>query len=465
MRAGTSAVVVGGGLAGIAAAVRLADAGRAVTLLESRPWLGGRAHSFERGPLRVDNGQHVILRCYHSYRELLTRLGVEHLVPLQPRLDIPVLLPTGLTRVRRGGMRPAPLHLAPALLGYAGLSVGERLGVTRAAVALRRVDPDDPRADEQTFGSWLRAHGQGARAVRRLWGLLIVPALNIEAEEASLALAARVFRTGVLDEVAAGDIGVPHASLSELHDLPARALLAGLGVDVRTSTRVTAVTPRPGGFAVTSRPRGRGSYDTVAAGEVVLAVPPEPAARIVPAQGVPDAQRWLGLGSSAIVNAHFLFDRRVTDVEFLAAPDSPVQWVFDRSAVSGLSGGRYLVTSLSAAGDVLGAPSAVVLREQLAALGELLPAVRTASVRDSFVTREPAATFRQRAGTARLRPAPGTALPGLALAGAWTATGWPDTMEGAVMSGHAAAARLLDESVQPARAATDGRSPGERVPA
>ncbi|HET7173382.1 MAG TPA: hydroxysqualene dehydroxylase HpnE [Nocardioidaceae bacterium] len=430
----SATVVVGGGLAGIAAAVRLVDLGREVVLVEARPRLGGATYSFTRDGLRVDTGQHVFLRCYVEYRRLLDRMGVARLAPVQPRLEIPVLLPGRRpSLLRRAGRGPAPLHLLPGLLRYGALSPGERLAAARAAVALRAVDPDEAAVDDVRFGDWLRSHGQSARVVRRLWGLVTVAALNIDPDDASLALAARVFRDGLLDSVDAGDIGMPTVSLAELHGEPSRRLLDRLGVRVCTGDRVCALEPVAGGFVVRSR------AGEISASSVVLAVPHAVAARLAPASAAPERERWAALGDSPIVNAHFVFDRPVFPHRFAAAPESAVQWLFDKSGVAGIARGQYLVTSVSAADSAVGRPVEQVLAGQRAALAQLLPATRSAEVVTSFVTREPRATFRQAAGTARLRPPARTRVSGLALAGAWTATGWPDTMEGAVRSGLAAA--------------------------
>jgi uncharacterized protein with NAD-binding domain and iron-sulfur cluster len=171
--------IVGGGLAGIAAALDCADEGAEVTLLEVRPRLGGAAYSFERDGLRLDNGQHVFLRCCTEYIALLERLGSRELTTLQPRLDIPVLAPGGpIGRLRRSGL-PAPLHLAGTLARYAHLTPADRARAVRAALALRRLDLEDPRLDEQSFGAWLTRHGQRPAAIEALWELIARPTLNL----------------------------------------------------------------------------------------------------------------------------------------------------------------------------------------------------------------------------------------------------------------------------------------------
>ena len=229
--------VVGGGLAGIAAALRCADAGAAVTLVEVRPQLGGAAYSFEREGLTVDNGQHVFLRCCTAYRALLHRLGSEAATTLQPRLAIPVLAPGGRRGWLRRGALPAPAHLGAALLRYPFLPLGERVRVLRAAAALARLDPDDPDLDAQSFGAWLAAHGQSPGAIEALWELIALPTLNLPAAEASLALAVYVFQTGLLTARDAGDLGWAQAPLSTVHGEAAARALRAAGVEVRTRWR------------------------------------------------------------------------------------------------------------------------------------------------------------------------------------------------------------------------------------
>jgi squalene-associated FAD-dependent desaturase len=435
----TGVVVVGGGLAGITAALRCADAGYPVTLIESRPYLGGLTYSFRRGDLDVDNGQHVFLRCCTSYLALLNRLGVADRVTLQPRLSIPVRSagPHRTAWLRRTGL-PAPAHLAGSLLRYTPLRLAERLRFVPAALALRRVDPADPANDERSFGDWLAAHGQSERAISALWDLVGVATLNATAGQASLALAATVFQMGLLTEAPAADIGWSLVPLRQLHGESAVACLDAAGAVLRTGQKVDGVEPLGDRWLIRAR------EEEHVADHVILAVPPGAAERLLPAGSVPAAAGWSArLGSSPIVNAHVVYDRRVLTEAFIAAVDSPVQWVFDRTRQSGLATGQYLAVSLSAADHSIDLPVEALRERLLPALAELLPAARAAQVRDFFVTRERHATFRPAPGIGRLRPPAATARPGLWLAGAWTATGWPATMEGAVRSGEAAAAGVL----------------------
>jgi squalene-associated FAD-dependent desaturase len=355
--------VIGGGLAGITAAIALAEAGAAVTLLEARPRLGGATCSFTRDGLTIDTGQHVFLGCCTAYRGLLGKLGMTAHAPLQDRFDVTVLAP-GLRqgRLRRTAL-PGPLHMLPALSRYPFLSLAERASVARPALAMRGLDLGDAQTDQQRFGDWLAARGQSARTRRALWDLFTVSALNIAGDDASLSLAATVVKTGLLGKNSAADIGVPALPLGELHGDAAATLLAKLGAQVLLSAKVSAIEhgaiePRDGSdtrFRVrlarpadSVGPADPAAVDAAAssvlaapeipADAVVLAVPHEAAARLIPPGALPDATvaAWAGLGASPIVNVHVIYDRPVMDLPFAAAVDSPVQWVFDRTRISGL---------------------------------------------------------------------------------------------------------------------------------
>jgi squalene-associated FAD-dependent desaturase len=431
-------VVVGGGLAGISAALACADRGADVTMLEARPRLGGAVFSFRRAGLVVDNGQHVFLRCCTAYRDFLRRIGSEPLTTLQERLAIPVIDPGGRTGWIRRGRLPAPLHLAQALLRYPFIGVADRARVGRAARALARLDPADRAIDSRTFGAWLREHGQSEVAVAALWELFALPSLNLSMEEASLALAAKVFQTGLLVRRDAADIGYAMAPLGTVHGDAAHRALRAAGVEVRLRSPAGSIEVEGDQHLVAVAGR-----EPIPATAVVVAVPHDRVHTVLPPGALPQADRLFGLGSSPIVNVHVVYDRAVTNLAFAAGLRTPVQWVFDRTAASGLGRGQYLAVSVSGADREIDRPTGELRALFLPALERMFPRARDANVESFFVTRERAATFRQSAGTAALRPGPVTAIPGLYLAGAYTDTGWPATMEGAVRSGLTAARHVL----------------------
>ncbi len=452
--------VVGGGLAGLAAAVAAADGGARVTLYERGPRLGGATWSFQRHGRWFDNGQHVFMRCCTEYRAFLRRLDVAEQVTEQSRMSVPVMRPgCRPARIFRTGA-PAPLHLARSLLRYRPLSAADRLRAVRTAVALRRIDPDDPATDESSFGGWLRFRGESDRAIAGLWDLICLPTVNLRADDASLGLAAKVFRTGLLDRAAAGDLGWTRVPLGALHGQAAARAITARGGDVHVRSPVEAVAGGPRVMAEGRR---------IDADAVIVAVPHDAVDALLPSGAVAGQSELAELGSSPIVNVHFVFDRPIMDVAFAAALDSPVQFVFDRTEAANWSqeqsrppepaagcpasksvpapasaGEQVVAVSQSAAFDEIGSRPADLIARYRSALEELFPLAAEATVIDAVVTREHRATFAGRPGTRRLRAGPTTAIDGLFLAGAWTDTGWPATMEGAVRSGNLAARLALD---------------------
>jgi squalene-associated FAD-dependent desaturase len=436
--------VVGGGLAGLSAAIACGDAGAQVTLFEARTRLGGATWSSERDGLWIDNGQHVFLRCCESYIAFLRRLDAMDLVTIQDRLDIPVLMPgRGMARLRRGAL-PAPLHMTGSLLRYSHLNMIDRLRVGGAALALRDLDLSDPNLDTQSFGSWLREHGQSEAAIDRFWDLFTRATINLRPRDASLALAVKVFQTGLLTDPRAGEIGISKVPLSQLHAEPAARELEKLGGAVQTRAPVEAVECGPNGMAqVRLRDRVH-PFDAV-----IVATPHDVAAEILPDEAKVDREAFRALGVSPIVNLHVVYDRVVMDEPFVAGVETPIQWIFDRSATAGVKSGQCLTVSLSVADAYVGA-SREALRDQFEpALQQLFPAAKDAHIVEFLVTCERAATFRGAPGTAAMRPKTETGVRNIALAGAWTDTGWPATMEGAVRSGNSAArAALISVGVQ-----------------
>ena len=467
-------VVVGGGLAGMAAALEAADAGAGVVLVERRTRLGGLTWSFDRKGLSFDNGQHVWLRCCTAYRSFLDRIGAAGEVHVQRRLDVPVMAPGGVTAhiSRTAVPLPSPLHLAPSLLAYRHLSLLDRLRLGRAVAALRRVRMDDPALDKETFASWLARHGQSASAVERLWDLVVLPTVNVTAADASLALAAKVFRTGLLDTTDGADIGWSAIPLAELHGGYGSRALAAAGVESLLGTTVDAVERTTGGAGAEA---SAGAPLCVVAGErrlpadaVIVALSHTDAPRVLPRGAVGDLS---ALGSSPIVNVHLVLDRKVMHVPFTAAVGSPVQYVFDHTDASGVrtceslpaatrATAQCLTISLSSADAYVGLHPDQLVRTFHDALGQLFPPARDAQLLDGVVSKEHTATFRGVPGTAALRSAPETGAAGVFVAGAWCDTGWPATLEGAVRSGTAAAAAALRHTRQTSTAAGHSASSG-----
>lgn len=427
-------VVCGGGLAGIAAACEAAGHGARVTLVERRPFLGGKAFSFtDRDTGReIDNGQHVFLGCCPAYIGLLRLLGTLGDTTLQRRLDTPVRDRAGRSGRLRAARLPAPLHLGPSFAAYPLLSARERARALPALAALASLRPDRRRAlDDVSFGDWLADHGQGERAVARFWDLIVLPTCNDRSDRVSAALAAFVFHEGFLRTATGSAIGWSRVGLTRLVDPAARTFLGARGGRVVAGRAVASA--GPGGVELSDGER-------LEADAVVLALPPGRVAEACP-EALPGAG---GIAMSPIVNVHLWYDRPVMDEPFTAVVDSPVQWIFNRTAMGGDAGGaHHLAISISGAREEVEVPRAALAAAMRAELEHLLPRARAAGLVASAVVKEPQATFAAQPGQAALRPGTSTPVPGVALAGAWTDTGWPATMEGAVRSGIRAARHAI----------------------
>jgi len=393
------AAVVGGGLAGLAAALELVDAGADVTLYEARPTLGGAVQTLperEGDPSPPpDNGQHIALGCFTEYLRFLDRVG-EGGSYLRKRLALPVI------DERRRTSSIAPL----SLLLYRHLPLRDRLRLPLVLARLRTAEGDG------TFGDVLRRLGTSDVAIDRFWDVFIRPALNLRTDEVAADAGLFTVRTALLGPRANSDLVLPLKPLGWMHgDAAGRAL----GDRVRLGERVD-------------------SLDDLDAEVVVVAVPPAESARLL---GEPDP----GFESSPIVSVHLLFERPILATPLAALLASDAHWVFDRGALTGHAapdGGQYLTVVSSGVPELLDVRGRELVDRIAEQLAERLG---RAEVVWSRVSREPAATIALRPGVAR--PGVETRRPNVVRAGAWTDTGWPATMESAVRSGRRAAQHLL----------------------
>jgi len=432
--------IVGGGLAGLSAAVDLTGRGARVMVLEARPGLGGRATAFvdpETGEA-VDNGQHVLIGCYEETFRFLETIGTAGLVELDESLEIEFVDPSGArSRLRSARLRP-PWHLVGGLLRWSALSWRDRLAALRVGRALTRKSGDGAAVDravrEETVDQWLRRHGQTDRIREMLWEPLAVAALNQPAATA----AAAPFLT-VLSRMFAGSrrsaaIGVPRVPLDALYAAPAADWITTRGGVVRTNAPAQIVCD---GDRV-SHVEVRGERIEPAA--VICAVPWHALARTVsPAPAALEAiLRHAGaMESSPIVTVNLWLDRAVTPLPFVGLPGRTLQWVFDKRQAFG-DGASHLSLVSSGAAAIVGASNAALVELALREVRDALPQARDAVVRRANVVREKRATFSLAPGQP---PRPGVRTPvrGLFLAGDWIDTGLPATIESAVVSGHRAA--------------------------
>jgi hydroxysqualene dehydroxylase len=397
------AVVVGGGLAGLSAALELVDSGHEVTLLEARPTLGGKVQTL---PERdgdpqppPDNGQHIALGCFTDYLDFLERIGsAQHVTRL----------PFELAVIDESG-RPARIGYGlRSLLGYRHLSIRDRVRIALLLARLPRLKP----GEHETFGEFLRRHGQTETAISRFWDVFIRPGLNLPTDEVQAEAAHFTVLRALRSGRAASDLVLPTAPLGQMHGKAAGKALERAGVDVQTGARVDDLAD-------------------LDADAVILALPPDEAAPLL-------GEDW-AFDYSPIVSVHLLFDRVILRQPMAALLGSDAHWVFDRGALTGHEPkqGQYLTVVSSAVPELL-----EIRGRELVDLiaGQVTERLGAANVLWSRVSREPEATIAVRPGL----KLPAAGRDDLVLAGAWLAAPWPPTMEGAVRSGRRAAHTLSD---------------------
>jgi squalene-associated FAD-dependent desaturase len=441
-------VVLGGGLAGLSTALQLIDRGFAVTLIEKRPFLGGRAFSFldPKEQVEIDNGQHVFLGCCTYYVDYLRKIGATNKTYLQDRLKV-VVIKDG----KRGTIGSTPwlgrLHLFPSFLRYPHLGVSDKLRAIYglASMALTRRKDGPSLLDLETAYDWLKRHGQSDRAISALWNLILLPSLNDDVRDASADMAIMLFQAGLLKGPREAAIGLSSVGLTSLNGDPALETLTQHGADMALGKTVRSITVDDG--RATGIELSDGS--TVEADAYVSALPFVVLLDSLPGdvRGNAFFSRAANLGSSPIVGVHLWYDRQIMDEEFVAFLDSPVQWVFNKSRIQRTTGdadGQYVCISLSGAWQFIDRPKDELATEFIAEMGRLFPRAASARVVRSLVVKEPQATFSAAPGTAEGRLPQTTPINNLFLAGEWTDTGWPSTMEGAVRSGVFAAEAVAE---------------------
>ena len=428
-------IIVGGGLAGLAASAALAGAGHSVKLLEARPFLGGRATSYEVGNDEeaefIDNCQHILLRCCHNLLDFYRRLGVEKHITFSREYTF--IEPGGRSSVLKRGLLPAPAQFAESFLRLSFLNFREKLAVARAMGAIDH-ERDRPDLEHISMRQWLDEKHQPPRAIERFWRQVLVSAINEELDHMAAAHAFQVFRLGFLARTDSHEMGVPAVPLGELYAPDAWKRLGNVEIHFRTPVSRILL---PGGVA-----RGVIAADQeMHADYYISALPFERAGAVM---------KELDLDLSAfshspITGIHLWFDRPVTDLRHAALLDRTIQWMFNKHA------GRYLQLVVSASRKLTELPRAEVIALALRELAEFFPAAAAAKLEKAHVVKEIRATFSAKPGLEAHRPPATTRVPNLFLAGDWTRTGWPATMEGAVRSGYLAAEAVTAAAGAPRR--------------
>jgi len=444
----SSVAIAGGGLAGLAAACALSDAGFRVTLFERRPYLGGRASSYEHpgtGEV-VDNCQHVLFRVCTNLVAFYQRIGVAGQIRWYDEMTF--IEPGGRASIMKSSFLPAPLHTAPSFLGFPFLSVADKLAIARALVPLTF---NAARDDGRCFREWLDRHGQTPNAIARFWHPILISALSEELDRISISAAAQVVRES-MKSPAARQMGVPALPLSDLYNAAGEYVRAR-GGSVRYRSLVEGFAADPSEVRVRVRPR----EDNATAPEerfdyLIAALPFDALDRILPdaAESGPIREKVSHFENSPITGVHLWFDRQISDLDHAVLLDRTIQWMFHKSRLqpirsqsqNGTAAGSYIELVVSSSKTLIDKSRGEIVDLALAEAREFFPAARPANLLKSTVIKEVNATYSPRPGIDAHRPTPATAWPRVFLAGDWTATGWPATMEGAVRSGYLAAEAL-----------------------
>jgi squalene-associated FAD-dependent desaturase len=475
--------IAGGGLAGLAAACALAAAGFRVTVFEKRPFLGGRASSYQHpgtGEV-VDNCQHVLFRTCTNLINFYERIGVDHDIRWYDEMTF--LEPGGRASVMSASVLPAPLHTAPSFLHFSFLSVQDKVAIARAMIPLTLTAQKDT---GESFADWLQQHKQSSGAIERFWKPILISALSEELDRISVSSAAQVVRES-MKSPAARHMGVPTVPLTMLYnaagdyirarggELQFRTTLEAFRSDLSRSDPSHSDSSSSDSALVHLDLAGSDAKAQANFDYLVLALPFENLDRVLPQ--TPDAtslrERITHFETSPITGVHLWFDRQITDLDHAVLLDRTIQWMFHKSRLQPMrqektsfdepeetatdsarelrqnipqtdapAAGSYIELVISSSKALIEKSRTEIIDLVLAEVREFFPAARSANLVKSTVIKEVHATYSPRPGIDAHRPTSATAWPRVFLAGDWTATGWPATMESAVRSGYLAAEAL-----------------------
>lgn len=430
-----SAIVIGGGLSGLATAAALGKAGFQVDLFETRAFLGGRATSYplsaaDEGSENIDNCQHVLLRCCVNLMDFYRTLGVADRIKFYKEFYF--IEPGGRTSVLRAGRLPAPFHFSGSFWKFSALDFSAKMAIARGLMAIRQERGRRGDLDQISMLDWLREKGQPEAAIRRFWSQVLVSAVNEDLDRMAARHGFHVFWLGFLARSNSYEMGVPSVRLGDLYSTEAWKRIGNVRLHFRSPVDcVTVEGETVRGIAAQGRQHSADYYVSS-----------------VPFERLPALVRQLewdlkGFEHSPITGIHLWFDRSLTQLPHATLLDRTIQWMFNKE------GGRYLQLVVSASRSLVDMSRADVIALALKELAEFLPRVSEAKLEKAHVVKEIRATFSAKPGLEQMRPRSATRFSNLFLAGDWTRSGWPATMEGAVRSGYLAAEAVTAASGAP----------------
>jgi len=450
-------IVIGGGLAGLAAGVALAEAGWQVRLFEQRPFLGGRATSYVLpGGEHVDNCQHVTLGCCTNLEDFYRRVGASDKIKYFDRLVF--VGPQGRRGEMRAGILPAPFHMTGSFVTFAPLAFMDKLAIARAMIDILRAKGHPSDLDDKppiSMLNWLHRRGQTKGAIERFWRVVLVSALDEELDRTEAHFGVEVFWKAFLSNRTGYRMGVPTVPLADLYHGCKLAIEQKRGeVTLRATVRGIAIE----NGEITGVRFDGAKMETADA--YVFALPHGTLSELLPDAARDSHLAFSNIGKikdAPITGVHFWFDRQVMDEPFITLLDTHTQWIFNKTMLYADADKKnppiatnhpnfkeqYLQMVISASYDLIPKSRQEIIDLVLQEVRQALPKSREAQLTKATVVKETAATFSPEPGVDRWRPQQKSPIDKMFLAGDWTATGWPATMEGAVRSGYLAAEAVL----------------------